>query len=466
MVFSSLNFLFLFLPAVLALYFAVPPRFLALKNAILLVFSLAFYLYGEPLGIFVMLASITVNWLAARLMATESARRRKLVLIISVVLNLGLLCYYKYLGFAVENINRLFNAQIPLPEIIMPIGISFFTFQGMSYVFDVYLRRSAAQKNILHVATYISLFPQLVAGPIVRYETIASELIDRKTTLDGFAAGLRRFIVGLGKKMLLGNPMGELAAATFGVSAGTLSAGAAWLGALGYALHIYFDFSAYSDMAIGLGRMFGFTFCENFDHPYISRSVTEFWRRWHISLSTWFRDYVYIPLGGNRKGLRRQIVNLLIVWLLTGLWHGAAWNFVLWGLYYAVLLILEKLFLGKLLEKLWTPLRHLYALLAVLFGWVLFNASGLEQVMGYLGAMFGLGDATAVPSGVFLLGQYKVEFVLAAIFALPAPKRLKAMYACRTWFATVCDVALLFVLAWSVMAIVGSSFNPFIYFRF
>jgi alginate O-acetyltransferase complex protein AlgI len=348
----------------------------------------------------------------------------------------------------------------------MPIGISFFTFQGMSYVFDVYKKNTPAQKNLLNVATYISLFPQLVAGPIVRYETIAAELSHRTVTVEKFAAGLRRFIIGLGKKMLLGNALGELAAETFGVSATTLSAGSAWLGAFAYALHIYFDFSAYSDMAIGLGKMFGFSFCENFDHPYISRSVTEFWRRWHMSLSTWFRDYVYIPLGGNRKGLKRQLLNLLIVWMLTGLWHGAAWNFVLWGLYYALLLILEKLFLGKLLAALWRPLRHIYAMLAVLIGWVLFNADGLTHAGGYLGAMFGSGDGSHAVSALFLLSQYKIELLLATLCALPCPARLKTAVDKNNMLSLLRDGALLVLLALSAVSIVNSSFNPFIYFRF
>ena len=468
MVFSSLSFIFLFLPAVLLAYFVIPRRFRPLKNFVLLAFSLAFYLYGEPVGIFVMLASILMNFLLARLMADRETRARRLLLSLSVVLNVGLLCFYKYLGFAVENLNRFLRTPLPVPDIVMPIGISFFTFQGMSYVFDVYNRRCAPQRNVLNVATYIALFPQLVAGPIVRYETIADELSNRCETLDGFAGGCRRFIVGLGKKMLLGNTMGLIAAETFGAETASLSPAAAWLGAAAYALHIYFDFSGYSDMAIGLGRLFGFRFPENFDHPYISRSITEFWRRWHISLSTWFRDYVYIPLGGNRRGLPRQLLNLLIVWLLTGLWHGAAWNFVLWGLYYALLLILEKLFLGRWLDKLWRPLAHFYALLFILIGWVIFNCGSLGQVGGYLTAMFG-ARGTLAEAGVsarFLLSQYKVDFILAVLFCLPIPNGLRALYERRAWFAAACDVALLAVFALSVMSIVNSSFNPFIYFRF
>ena len=467
MVFSSLIFLFVFLPAVLLAYFAVPQRFRAARNAVLLVFSLFFYLYGEPVGIFIMLGSILANYLLAFGVAHAEGNSRRWILVAAVLLNVGLLGVYKYAGFAVENINRIFHTALASPKIAMPIGISFFTFQGMSYVFDVFQRRCTPQKNILNVATYIALFPQLVAGPIVRYETIAAELSDRSESMDAFAAGCRRMIVGLGKKMLIGNALGEAASAVFSTSPASLSAGSAWLGAIAYALHIYYDFSGYSDMAIGLGQIFGFHFPENFDHPYLSASVTEFWRRWHISLSTWFRDYVYIPLGGNRKGPVRQTLNLLIVWLLTGLWHGAAWNFVLWGLYYAILLIAEKRFLGAFLQKLWKPVRHLYALLAVLFGWVIFNCSGIGQIGGYLGAMFGQG--TGIPgdaSFLYLLTQYKAELFLAVLFCLPLPKVLRRQYDSRPWMAIACDGLLLAVFGLSVVSITVSSFNPFIYFRF
>ena len=467
MVFSSLIFLFVFLPAVLLVYFAVPQRFRTVRNAVLLVFSLFFYLYGEPVGIFIMLGSILANYLFAFGAAPARGNRRNWVLAASVILNVGLLGVYKYAGFAVENVNRIFHSALAAPRITMPIGISFFTFQGMSYVFDVFQGRCAPQKSLLNVATYIALFPQLVAGPIVRYETIAAELSDRSESMDAFAAGCRRMIVGLGKKMLIGNALGEAASAVFSTSPSSLSSASAWLGAIAYALHIYYDFSGYSDMAIGLGQIFGFRFPENFDHPYLSASVTEFWRRWHISLSTWFRDYVYIPLGGNRKGPVRQTLNLLVVWLLTGLWHGAAWNFVLWGLYYALLLIIEKRFLGGFLQKLWKPVRHLYALLAVLFGWVIFNCSGIGQIFGYLGAMFGQG--AGIPGDAsfpYLLAQYHSELILAVLFCLPLPKFLRRQYDSRPWMAIARDSLLLAVFGLSVVSITVSSFNPFIYFRF
>ena len=466
MVFSSLNYLFLFLPAVLLAYYLIPRRFRNAKNGILLIFSLLFYLYGEPIGIFVMLASIAANYTAARLMNGRSVCARKWLLAAGVVVNVGLLCYYKYLAFAVETADRFLGFELPVPEIVMPIGISFFTFQGMSYLIDVYRGRCPAQKSLLRVATYISLFPQLVAGPIVRYETIADELERRNETVADFAAGARRFTVGLGKKMLLANPLGLLAQETFGAAAGTLGALPAWLGAVGYALHIYYDFSGYSDMAIGLGRMFGFHFCENFDHPYLARSVTDFWRRWHMSLSGWFRDYVYIPLGGNRRGTARQALNLMLVWLLTGLWHGASWNFVAWGLYYGLLLVLEKLVLAKVFDRLPGFVGRVFALAAVLIGWVIFNCTGMTAVGQYLSAMFTGASASGGPGMTYLLGQYRVELAVGVIFCLPIPSGLRTFTERRSWAYCVRDCLLVAVFALSVVAIVNSSFNPFIYFRF
>lgn len=466
MFFSSLSFLFAFLPAVLLAYFLLPQRYRALRNGVLLIFSLFFYLYGEPVGIFVMVASILANYLLALGIARQQHHRvRHILLLSAVILNIGLLVFFKYTGFVVSNLNRLFGLSLTVPEIAMPIGISFFTFQGMSYVLDVYRARCAPQKNMLNVATYIALFPQLVAGPIVRYETVADELLSRRESVDEFVAGCRRLIIGLGRKMLIGNALGEAASAVFGADLSSVSAGAAWFGAVAYALHIYFDFSGYSDMAIGLGQMFGFHFPENFNHPYCAASVSDFWRRWHISLSSWFRDYVYIPLGGNRCGRVRQLCNLLIVWLLTGLWHGASWNFVLWGLYYAVLLILEKLFFARLLDRMPRLLRHLYTLLAVLMGWVIFNADSLSQIGTYLQAMFGAG-AIGSPSLRFLFGQYHMELLLGILFCFPLPHRLRLAYQAHTWLAVLCDLMLLVLFGLSVVSITVSSFNPFIYFRF
>ena len=468
MVFSSLNFIFIFLPLVLFFYFIVPKRFRTLKNIILLIFSLIFYAYGEPKGIFVMIASIVGNYVFAY--AIEVAKKKtskKAALVLSVVYNLGILCYYKYTGFIFENISRIFDISTSIPEIIMPIGISFFTFQGMSYVFDVYKGTSRAQKNIINVATYVSLFPQLVAGPIVRYETIEKELVDRNETLERAAHGIRRFIVGLAKKMIIANTLGAVATEIFAMDVSTLSAGVAWVGAIAYTFQIFFDFSAYSDMAIGLGHVFGFTFLENFNYPYISRSITEFWRRWHMSLSTWFRDYVYIPLGGNRKGLPRQIFNIFVVWLLTGLWHGAAWNFVVWGLYFAIFLVIEKLFLGKALKKVWRPISHIYSLLIIIGGWVIFNSASLADAGGYFMAM--IGQATAPSNAdyaIYLLSQYKVEFIVAALLSLPLVKTLCERGKNNKALVFIANIALIALFLISVMYIINTSFNPFIYFRF
>ncbi len=465
MVFSSMLYMGMFIPLVLLVYFAVPQSQRAARNGVLLFSSLFFYFVGEPKNLLIMLASILLNYLFA--LAIERGHRR-LWLLLGVVFNLGLLVFYKYTDFLLSNLNRFFSLSLPLSGIVMPIGISFFTFQGMSYVLDVYRQRVPAQKNILYVATYISLFPQLVAGPIVRYETIADELTNRRETLDDTAEGLRRFIYGLAKKMLLANPLGELATIIFSLESGSRSTALAWLGAIAYAFQIFFDFSGYSDMAIGLGRVFGFHFLENFDYPYLSRSITEFWRRWHISLGTWFRDYLYIPLGGNRKGLPRQIVNLLIVWGLTGLWHGAKWNFLLWGLYYAALLIIEKLFLKKLLDKAPALISHLYALLFILVGWVIFNGSSLSEIKVYIGQMF-LYHPNVQPVGnsaLWYLWQYGAEFLLAALFSLPVAPMLSRRLSGRPWYPLLQNACALLLLVLSLCSIINTSFNPFIYFRF
>ncbi len=376
MLFSSNVFLFAFLPVVLLLYFICPRR---LRNPVLLLWSLVFYGWGEPVYLFLMIATILLNygfglWIHKKQAAGEKA---KLPLVLGVVANLVILGFFKYAGFFVQQLQAVvpFLSGVKAPEISLPIGISFYVFQSMSYVIDVYRNDAPVQKNPLTFGTYVTLFPQLIAGPIVRYKDVAEQMETRRENVHDFASGVQLFVLGLGKKVLLANPMGNLWN-LLQAEGGTLTA---WVGILAYSLQIYFDFSGYSDMARGLGRMFGFEFLENFNYPYISASITEFWRRWHISLSTWFREYVYIPLGGNRKGLPRQILNLLIVWGLTGFWHGASWNFILWGLYYAVLLILEKLFLLKLLKKAPGIFGHLYTIFAVLLGWVLFYFENLFQ---------------------------------------------------------------------------------------
>ena len=469
MVFSSFAFLFVFLPAVLLCYFIIPRRYRFPRNMVLLAFSLFFYLYGEPKGIFVMLAVIAVSYVSAMVMArTRTRTGRRWAMGLAVAGMVAVLGYYKYTGFAVTNLNSLFGLSLPVPEIIMPIGISFFTFQSMSYVFDVYRETVPAQRNPLYVALYVTLFPQLVAGPIVRYETVAEEIVTRQESFNGFYDGVGRFIVGLAKKMLLANPLGQEATAIFALSADALTPTRAWIGAVCFALQILFDFSGYSDMAIGMGRMFGFHFLENFNYPYVCRSITDFWRRWHISLSTWFRDYIYIPLGGNRKGKARQLLNLLIVWGLTGLWHGASWNFVLWGLYFAALLILEKLFLGRLLEKLPRIVGHVYALFFVLIGWVIFNCTSLADIGTYLTAMFAGQSAGAADWSYFLwfLRQYGVELAAGILASTTLLQRLVAPWKGRRGGQLAWTVWLLAIFALSLLTLASSSFNPFIYFRF
>ena len=469
MVFSSFSFLFLFLPAVFAAYFCIPQRFRAARNVVLLVFSLLFYFWGEPKGIFVMLFVIALCYTAALFMERSKSRRsKKIWLCIATVGSLAMLLYYKYFGFLVENCNRLFGTGFSIGKIIMPIGISFFTFQTLSYVFDVYMGTVPAQKNPAYVALYVSLFPQLVAGPIVRYETVAQEITVRRESRDDFYEGMCRFLVGFGKKMLLANPLGDVAATIFAMQAGSRSALLAWVGAILFAFQILYDFSGYSDMAIGLGRMFGFHFLENFNYPYISKSITEFWRRWHISLSTWFRDYIYIPLGGNRKGKKRQILNILIVWALTGLWHGASWNFVLWGLYFAGILLLEKFVLQRFLRKLPAIFQHLYALILILFGWVIFNCTSLDAIRDYFSSMFAFSSVTKTDLSylTFLLRKNWAELLFAVLLATPLLRTLHAKYSARTGWQLLRIAVMLGVFALSLLALASTSFNPFIYFRF
>ena len=471
MVFSSLSFLFLFLPALLAVYFLVPRRYREGRNAVLLLFSLGFYGCGGWRLLPLILVSVTMNYVFG-LLAAPGRRRRKAALVGAVACNLGLLFVFKYLGFVTANLHALLPS-VPELTILLPIGISFYTFQAMSYVIDVYRGDAAAEKSFLHVALYVVLFPQLVAGPIVRYSTVAEEIRCRSEGADDMAEGLQRFLFGLAKKVLLANQMGLIADAAFSQTAPRLSMGLAWLGVIGYTLQIYFDFSGYSDMAIGLGRVFGFHFLENFNYPYVSRSVTEFWRRWHISLSTWFRDYLYIPLGGNR-GLRgRQIRNLLIVWALTGFWHGAAWNFLFWGLYYALLLMGERYGWGRGWERMPAVLRHMGTMLLVMLGWLLFRASGTEQIGLFLRAMVGAGEGGLWTNQVsYLLRQFWPELLAAPIACLPvAPWLRKKLSAKDEGLGAELlrygapGLALL-LGGLSAMKLVEAGFNPFIYFQF
>lgn len=449
MLFSSNVFLFAFLPAVLLIYYLVP-RFL--RNPVLLLFSLFFYGWGEPVYLFLMIGDILLNYVCGRWIAAEKQKglsgRRSLT--VGVVLNLLLLGYFKYAGF-------LFGSLVP--EIPLPIGISFYVFQSMSYLIDVYRDDAPMQKNVLTFGTYVTLFPQLIAGPIVRYEDVAQMLQKRQETLRQFASGIQMFIIGLAKKVLLANAMGNLWN-LLQIHSGTLTA---WVGLLAYTLQIYFDFSGYSDMAIGLGRMFGFEFLKNFDYPYISASITEFWRRWHISLSTWFKEYVYIPLGGNRKGIHRQIANILIVWLLTGLWHGASWNFVLWGGYYAVLLVLEKVFLLKWLKKAPGVLRHLYAMVAVMLGWALFYFEDLGALGAFLLKLF--SPASSAGAMGLILGYLPVlaAALLASTPLVSAAARKQEDHPVMR-YGKLAVLAVLLLLC--VASLASQSYNPFIYFRF
>ena len=467
MVFSSFLFLFRFLPCLILCYYGIPRQCRQGRNLMLLMASLYFYGCAGARFLLLMCVSIGINYLGGLLAACK--RTGKAALVAAVVGNLLLLGWFKYAGFLAELLQTI-GASVPLPQITLPVGISFFTFQGMSYVIDVYRDPGLCQKNPLKLALYISLFPQLVAGPIVRYRDIAAEIDRDRESLELFSSGLTRFCFGLAKKMLLANAFGRIADELFGLSLSALSTPGAWIGAIAYTLQIYFDFSGYSDMAIGLGRLFGFSFAENFNYPYISRSVTEFWRRWHISLSSWFRDYVYIPLGGSRAGTWRQLRNILIVWTLTGLWHGAAWNFVIWGLWYGVILLGEKLLMRRQKPRSSRPagvIRWAITMLVVLCGWVFFRAESLRGALGYLRVMCGVSAGGTNPGqGVYYLLEYWPEFLAGILACLPIKpwlQRLPQDGLLRTWAPKL--LALL-LLALSYIALITSSFNPFIYFRF
>ncbi len=461
MLFSSNVFLFAFLPVVLLLYYICPRK---LRNTVLLLWSLVFYGWGEPVYLFLMIGTILMNYVVGVIIHNQrtGGKNPKIALAVGVALNIVILGFFKYAGFFVTQLQAIFPflRGISVPEIALPIGISFYVFQSMSYVIDVYREDAPVQKNPLTFGTYVTLFPQLIAGPIVRYADVAEQMSCRRENVRDFSSGVSLFVVGLAKKVLLANPMGNLWE-LLQQHPGTLSA---WVGIIAYALQIYFDFSGYSDMARGLGRMFGFEFLENFNYPYISRSITEFWRRWHISLSTWFKEYVYIPLGGNRRGIGRQILNILIVWGLTGFWHRASWNFLLWGLYYAVLLIVEKVFLLKVLKKLPRFVGHLYSLIAVLLGWALFFFEDMSRLGGFLRLMF-TPAATSVQGCNLILG-FLPMVILSMLCATPA---VKNFFADRQRSAVVrygkLAVAIL-LLVLCVAALASQSYNPFIYFRF
>ena len=466
MLFSGIPFLYYFLPCVLILYFLAPKR---CKNAVLLLASLVFYAWGEPVYVVWMALSIVLGYILGLLIERFRGKPlSKVFLTLSVVTSLGLLGYFKYADFFIANFNAVFGLSVPLLKIALPIGISFYTFQLLSYTIDVYRGTVAAQRNFITLAAYIAMFPQLIAGPIVRYSDVAAQLTQRTHSFEKIALGIRRFVLGLAKKILIANALGELC--DIFRASGDKSVLFCWLYAIAFTLHIYFDFSGYSDMAIGLGKLFGFDFIENFRYPYISASITEFWRRWHISLGSWFRDYVYIPLGGNRVGKLKWLRNILVVWLLTGFWHGAAWNFIVWGLMFAALLMLEKLFLHKYLEKT-KVLRHVYVLFFVIVSFVIFNAADMKQAFSDLGAMFGAGGLPLWSAEwSYYLRSYAVILVLAVVGATPLPQKLLAAVRRSRTGELVVRIAEPVVLAVLLLVmtayLVDGSFNPFLYFRF
>ncbi|MBM7609086.1 alginate O-acetyltransferase complex protein AlgI [Lysinibacillus composti] len=474
MVFSSLLFLYVFLPIVIILYFISPK---VLRNSILLIASLLFYAWGEPKYVVLMLISIFINYVFGIVMDKAQQKSKRLTFLwITVILNLAILGYYKYAGFFIDIFADLTGKEIEWEAVPLPIGISFYTFQAISYIIDVYRKEVPAQRSLIDLSLFITLFPQLVAGPIVRYQTVNEEIKKRFTSSSDLMIGTRRFIQGLGKKVLIANPMGEVADQIFAISGGDLTTGTAWIGIIAYSLQIYFDFSGYSDMAIGLARIFGFKFEENFNYPYIAQSVSEFWRRWHISLSSWFRDYVYFPLGGSRVSHEWKVYrNLLVVWTLTGFWHGASWTFMAWGFYFGILISLEKKFLLKWLNKIPRVFRHIYVLFIVMIGWVFFRADNFSYAFDYLKAMFFMTDAATFDYNTLLyMKDYSIYFIAAFILSMPiyimyqkwseskAEKSIAFAAPLRIW-QTVFYIALILVIT---MYLVNATHNPFIYFRF
>lgn len=461
MVFSSITFLFYFLPIVLAIYYIVPNKF---KNIVLLMASLVFYFYGEPNYIWLIISSIILTYIFGRLI-DQYKKQSKIWLILSIVTIIGLLTYFKYINFIIENLNLIRYHKISFVYIALPIGISFYVFQMVSYLVDVYKQKAKVQKNILKLAMYISLFPQLIAGPIVRYTTIEEQIEKRTYTFEKFSLGVRRFIIGLGKKVLIADVLGQLNTIILGSN--EMSVLYYWLYAISGMLQIYFDFSGYSDMAIGLGKMFGFEFLENFNYPYMATSITDFWRRWHISLSSWFRDYVYIPLGGNQVSKIKWLRNILIVWMLTGLWHGAAWNFVIWGLYFGILLIIEKLFLEKQLKKIPVSLARIYTLLIVMISFIIFNADSVTSMLQNIGGLFGINNVPLVSKeSIYYLKSYFMMIVIGIIGSTPILKNRISTQKANKWINCIEPIVLLFILIISTSYIIDGSFSPFLYFRF
>ncbi len=463
MLFTSISFLYYFLPTIIILYFITPKKY---RNYILLIFSIIFYMYGEPKYVILMLVEILVAYFDALLIDKYKSKE---IFLITIIIHIGLLCVFKYTDLFIGTINSIFKSNISFLNIALPIGISFYTFQILSYVIDVYRGKVKVQKNILKLATYVSLFPQLIAGPIVRYETICDELDNRDETIEKFSLGVRRFIIGLAKKVLIANMLGELCTKFSLVDERSVLF--YWIFAISYMLQVYFDFSAYSDMAIGLGKMFGFTFLENFNYPFISKSITEFWRRWHISLSSWFKDYVYIPLGGSRKGTLKLVRNILIVWFLTGIWHGAAYNFILWGLFIGVFLVIEKLWLSKYISKLPKFLRNIYVLFIIMISFIMFNAGSINEAFFNIKGLFGLNKEVFINNyTIYYLKSYLIVLIIAIFGATPLFKniieKLKKSK-CLNKIINVLEPIFLIILLLLVTAyLIDSSYNPFLYFRF
>lgn len=457
MVFSSVSFLYYFLPITLIFYFLMPQK---IKNLVLLIMSLIFYFYGEPRYIIVLIFSCFYNYYFGKLI--EKSKNKKAYLIINLITNFGILFYFKYFNFFLENINSIIGTNYSL-YIIMPIGISFFTFQATSYIIDIYNGKVKSAKNILTFATYLTLFPQLIAGPIVRYETIEKELQSRKINYELFGQGVRRFIIGLSKKVMIANVLGELSQSLLNIGQTTILSH--WLVAISDTLQIYFDFSGYSDMAIGLGLMFGFKFLENFNYPLTARSITDFWRRWHISLSSWFKDYVYIPLGGSKEGNFKRYRNILIVWMITGFWHGASWNFVLWGLYFAVFLIVEKIFLLKILNK-HKIIGHIYTIIIVIVSFVIFNRTNFNDIQLFLKNMFGLGNLyfTNIETNYYLKNYLFI--ILTAIICSISYKKIYTKIKDNKIYNIIEPIIIIILFILCTAYIVDESFNPFLYFRF
>jgi len=466
MVFSSLTFLFVFLPIVLILYFIVSDKY---KNYILLLFSLLFYSWGEPKYILLMIISIIVNYFLAKLIDKSNKKStRKIYLILSIIFNIGLLFFFKYLNFSVDIINSLFNSNLSIINIILPIGISFYTFQILSYVIDVYRKKVSVQNNIFILGTYISFFPQLIAGPIVRYETIEKQLTNRKHSLEKVCLGFKRFIIGLAKKVLIANNVAVIADTVFNNYGNYNNISIILIFAtICYTLQIYYDFSGYSDMAIGLGKIFGFDFNENFNYPYISTSITDFWKRWHISLSTWFRDYVYIPLGGNKCSKIKWIRNFIIVWLLTGIWHGANWNFIIWGLYYAIILLIEKLFLKKISMKIPKLFKWMYAFILINIGWLIFRIENINSLLDIMNNIISCNNSNIYE---FLRSNYNlldhvIFLIFGIIFMFPVLNFTKK-YNKSLIFEFIKNMIILVLFIISIFSLINNSYNPFIYFRF